>query len=49
MPFFNFKKKKIFYHLIEKSTQQAMIFIHGAGESSYIWKNQMSNLMHDHS
>jgi pimeloyl-ACP methyl ester carboxylesterase len=49
MPFFDFKKKKIFYHLIEKNTQQAMIFIHGAGESSYIWKNQMRNLIHDHS
>jgi len=49
MPFFDFKKKKMFYHLIEKNTQEAMIFIHGAGESSYIWKNQMNNLVHDHS
>ena len=49
MPFFDFKKNKIFYHLIEKNTQQAMIFIHGAGESSYIWKDQMINLQHEHS
>ncbi len=49
MPFFEFEKKKIFYHLIEKKTQNAMIFIHGAGESSYIWKEQMASLDLDYS
>ncbi|MFX1273530.1 MAG: alpha/beta fold hydrolase [Promethearchaeota archaeon] len=35
--------------MIEKNTQNALIFIHGSGESSYVWKDQMSYLNLDYS
>ena len=44
MPFFEFKKNNVFYHIIEKDTQDAIIFIHGSGESSYSWKEQIKGL-----
>ncbi|MFX1316915.1 MAG: alpha/beta fold hydrolase [Promethearchaeota archaeon] len=40
MPYFDYSGKKIYYHLIDNSSQQTLIFIHGSGGNSNIWKNQ---------
>ena len=40
MPFLNYKEKKIFYRIKETESKNVIIFIHGSGGSSNIWKNQ---------
>ena len=49
MPFFEYKSKNIFYQIIEKKATKAIIFIHGSGESSYSWKEQVEQLNLDYS
>lgn len=49
MPFFEFKGKNIFYQIIEKKATKAIIFVHGSGESSYSWKEQVYQLNLDYS
>ncbi len=49
MPFFEYKGINIFYQIIEKKATKAIIFIHGSGESSYIWKEQVEQLDTDYS
>jgi len=49
MPFFEYKGKNIFYQIKEKVPTKALIFIHGSGGSSYIWKEQMEQLNLDFS
>jgi len=44
MPFLEYKEKKIFYQIKEAETDKAIIFIHGSGENSYVWKNQIAKL-----
>ncbi len=44
MPFLSYKEKKIFYRIKETESKNVIIFIHGSGESSYTWKEQMENL-----
>ena len=44
MPFLEYKEKKVFYQIKEAETDQAIIFIHGSGGNSYVWKNQLANL-----
>ena len=49
MPFFEYKGIKIFYQIFEKEPTKAIIFIHGSGESSYTWKEQLVDLNLDYS
>ncbi|MFX1257917.1 MAG: alpha/beta fold hydrolase [Promethearchaeota archaeon] len=42
MPFLEYKGKKLFYQFNEKEKDKAIIFIHGSGGSSYVWKNQFN-------
>lgn len=44
MPFLEYKEKKIFYQIKKAETDQAIIFIHGSGGNSNIWKNQLAKL-----
>ena len=44
MPFFNYKEKKIFYQIKEAETEKAIIFIHGSGGNSNLWKHQLDGL-----
>ena len=44
MPFLEYKGKKVFYQIKEAETDQAIIFIHGSGENSYVWNNQLAKL-----
>ena len=43
MPFFNYKEKKIFYQINGNGTEKAIIFIHGSGGNSNLWKHQLIN------
>ena len=43
MPFFNYKEKKIFYQIKEAKTEKAIIFIHGSGGNSNLWKHQLND------
>ena len=49
MPFFEYKGKNIFYQIVEKPGTKAIIFVHGSGESSYSWKEQINQLNLDYS
>lgn len=40
--YLEFDKKKIFYSITKSGKSKALIFIHGSGGSSYIWKNQLN-------
>jgi len=44
MPFLEYKEKKVFYQIKEAETEKAIIFIHGSGGNSYVWKNQLAKL-----
>ncbi|MBD3197366.1 MAG: alpha/beta fold hydrolase [Candidatus Lokiarchaeota archaeon] len=48
MPYITFQNKKIFYEIIDNSkdnsNENALIFIHGSGEHSFVWKKQLENL-----
>ena len=44
MPFLEYKEKKIFYQIKENQLNRALIFIHGSGSNSNLWKNQLSQL-----
>jgi len=49
MPFFNYsKEKKIFYQIKEVETEKAIIFIHGSGGNSNLWKHQLNDLDGDY-
>ncbi|MFX1288400.1 MAG: alpha/beta fold hydrolase, partial [Promethearchaeota archaeon] len=39
--YFEFKDKKIFYKIRESRSSKALIFVHGSGGNSNIWKNQV--------
>ncbi|MFW9945800.1 MAG: alpha/beta fold hydrolase [Candidatus Odinarchaeota archaeon] len=42
MPFFNYNNKKIFYQIKKNTNKNALLFIHGSGSTSNIWKNQFN-------
>ncbi|MBD3340049.1 MAG: alpha/beta fold hydrolase [Candidatus Lokiarchaeota archaeon] len=42
IPFTNLDGKKIYYQITKADNQKAIIFIHGSGENSNIWTNQLS-------
>jgi len=44
MPFFNYKEKKIYYQINGNGTEKAIIFIHGSGGNSNLWKYQLNDL-----
>ena len=44
MPFFNYKEKKIFYQIKGNGIKKAIIFIHGSGGNSNLWKHQLNGL-----
>jgi len=44
MPFFTYKEKKIFYQIKGNAKEKAIIFIHGSGGNSNLWKHQLNNL-----
>ncbi len=44
MPFFNYKEKKIFYQIKGNESEKAIIFIHGSGGNSNLWKHQLNDL-----
>lgn len=44
MPFFNYKEKNIFYIIKGNETEKAIIFIHGSGGNSNLWRHQLNNL-----
>ena len=44
MPFLEYKEKKIFYQIKESESNKAIIFIHGSGGNSNVWKNQLASL-----
>lgn len=52
MPYLNFKGKKIYYQLKENnaasSQNKGLIFIHGSGESTIIWQNQINEINLDY-
>ena len=52
MPYLNFNEKKIYYQLkennIASSQNKGLIFIHGSGETSFIWQNQIDGLNLDY-
>lgn len=41
IPYFDYSGKKIFYQCNENHSQNAILFIHGAGGNSNIWKDQL--------
>ncbi len=44
MPFINFKDKSIYYEIKEPNKREALVFIHGSGEHSFVWKSQLDGL-----
>ncbi len=44
MPLFEYNGKKIYYQFKEKEEKKAVIFIHGSGENSIVWKGQLNDL-----
>ena len=40
MVFFNYKGKKIFYKIKNAESKNFLLFIHGSGGDSTIWKHQ---------
>ena len=44
MPFLTYKEKKIFYQIKGNETEKAIIFIHGSGGNSNLWKHQLNDL-----
>lgn len=44
MPLFEYNGKKIYYQFKEKEEKNAIIFIHGSGENSIVWKGQLNDL-----
>ena len=44
MPFFTYNEKKIFYQIKGNGTEKAIIFIHGSGGNSNLWKHQLNGL-----
>ncbi len=40
--YLEFDNKKIFYSITKSGKSKALIFIHGSGGNSYIWKNQLN-------
>lgn len=48
MAFFSFNEKSVYYQIKESKTQNLVLFVHGSGGNSNIWKNQMNlNLNYD--
>jgi pimeloyl-ACP methyl ester carboxylesterase len=43
MPFFNYKEKNIYYQIRGNEAENVIIFIHGSGGNSNIWKHQLNN------
>jgi len=41
IPYFDYSGKKIFYQFNKNKSQNNLIFIHGSGGNSNIWKNQL--------
>jgi pimeloyl-ACP methyl ester carboxylesterase len=41
MPYFEYSGKKIFYQVKDNDSQRALIFIHGSGGNSDVWKEQL--------
>ncbi|MHA2391916.1 MAG: alpha/beta fold hydrolase [Promethearchaeota archaeon] len=41
MPYFDYSGKKIFYQVKNNNSQRALIFIHGSGGNSDVWKDQL--------
>lgn len=48
MPYFEYKEKKIFYQTRESNTNSTIIFIHGSGGNSNIWKYQLNDSILNH-
>ena len=44
MPLFEYNRKKIYYQIKENEEKNAIIFIHGSGENSIVWKGQLNDL-----
>jgi pimeloyl-ACP methyl ester carboxylesterase len=44
MPFLTYKEKKIFYQIKGNETEKAIIFIHGSGGNSNLWKHQLNDI-----
>lgn len=44
MPLFEYNGKKIYYEFKENEEKKAIIFIHGSGENSIVWKGQLNDL-----
>ena len=44
MPLFEYNGKKIYYQFKENEEKNAIIFIHGSGENSIVWKGQLNDL-----
>ncbi|TFG24998.1 MAG: alpha/beta hydrolase [Promethearchaeota archaeon] len=44
MPHLEYNGKKIYYQINEKEENKAIIFIHGSGENSIVWKGQLNDL-----
>ena len=41
IPYFEYSGKQIFYQLKDNNSPNSLIFIHGAGDNSNIWENQL--------
>jgi len=43
-PYFTYLNKKIYYKINNSKNDGAIIFIHGSGEHSFVWKSQINDL-----
>ena len=41
IPYFTYQEKKIYFEIKESKANKAIIFVHGSGSGSQVWKNQM--------
>jgi len=41
IPYFEYSGKKIYYQVKNNDSQRAIIFIHGSGGNSHVWKDQL--------
>jgi len=48
MPLFEYNGKKIYYQIKENEEKNGIIFIHGSGENSIVWKGQLNDLNLDY-
>ncbi len=42
IPYFEYSGKKVFYQVKDNNSNKALIFIHGSGGNSNIWKDQFN-------